>query len=64
MRAISTDSKIMKKLCSFFEGAYYPIALGVAAILCYVCSLPVLGLTIFALTAAFVCFFCEKEATQ
>ena len=59
MNALLKDNKIIAKLRSFFEGAYYPIALGVVAILCYVCSLPVLGLTIFALTAAFVCFFCE-----
>ena len=60
MNALLKDNKIIAKLRSFFEGAYYHIALGVVAILCYVCALPVFALAIFALTAAFICFFCES----
>ncbi len=55
----STFHKIIERVRTFFEGRWFPIALGGVALLFYALNLPVVGLAICLLCAAFVFLFSE-----
>lgn len=53
------NSEIVRRICAFIDGPYYPLALGGAILLFYMLSWSVVTLAICMACVAFVCLFCE-----
>ena len=53
-------NKIIAKVNAFVESAFFPLLLGVAALLLYVLNLPIVTLALLAVCGVYICLFAEN----